>query len=100
MFKAFNTIGVDQMEHPDGSLVTGQQLTMMIAGGPEGRDLAEQVSWCFAYMGVLVPDMNAAWPVPEAFEWSLRCLPLRVPHITDMRAHTRVRASCVCLHKL
>jgi hypothetical protein len=32
VFKAFNTIGVEHMVHPDGSLISGQRLTMMFAG--------------------------------------------------------------------
>ncbi|GFR41283.1 hypothetical protein Agub_g1798 [Astrephomene gubernaculifera] len=43
VYKAFNTIGVNHMDHADGSLLTGQQLTMMFAGGPQGRELVEEV---------------------------------------------------------
>ena len=32
MYKAFNTVGVEHMAHPDGSLVTGQRLTLLFAG--------------------------------------------------------------------
>jgi hypothetical protein len=28
---------------PDGSLINGQQLTMLFAGGPGGKDIAEKV---------------------------------------------------------
>lgn len=40
VFKAFNTVGVEHMAHPDGSLINDQQLSMMFAGGPEvGHEL-------------------------------------------------------------
>ncbi len=43
VFKAFNTIGAEHMEFPGGELMSGQQLSMLLAGGPEGRNIAEQV---------------------------------------------------------
>ncbi|PNH05802.1 Metalloreductase STEAP3 [Tetrabaena socialis] len=43
VYKAFNTIGVNQMSHADGSAITGQQLTMLFAGGPAQREAAEEV---------------------------------------------------------
>jgi predicted dinucleotide-binding enzyme len=45
VFKAFNTIGTNHMLHPDGSHISGEQLTMMYAGGPEGKDIVEKVCW-------------------------------------------------------
>ncbi|GIL99382.1 hypothetical protein Vretimale_4555, partial [Volvox reticuliferus] len=43
VYKAFNTIGANQMEHADGSGITGEQLTMMFAGGPDHKGLVEEV---------------------------------------------------------
>ncbi|GLC35776.1 hypothetical protein PLESTB_000493000 [Pleodorina starrii] len=43
VFKAFNTIGTNHMAQADGSSLCGEQLSMMFAGGPGGRDLAEEV---------------------------------------------------------
>ncbi|KAL4440569.1 hypothetical protein ABPG75_003570 [Micractinium tetrahymenae] len=37
VFKAFSTVGVEQLGAPDGSLINGQQLTMLLAGGPPDR---------------------------------------------------------------
>lgn len=44
LFKAFSTVGVEQLGAPDGALIGGQQLTMLVAGGPpERRGEAEAV---------------------------------------------------------
>ena len=40
-YKAFNTIGVEHMQHPDGML--GHPLSLLYAGGPEGRKLVKAV---------------------------------------------------------
>lgn len=41
---AFSTVGVEQLAAPDGALIGGQQLTMLLAGGPpERRGEAEAV---------------------------------------------------------
>lgn len=41
---AFSTVGVEQLGAPDGSLIDGRQLTMLVAGGPpEKRGAAEAV---------------------------------------------------------
>ncbi|KAG2499286.1 hypothetical protein HYH03_002864 [Edaphochlamys debaryana] len=43
VYKAFNTVGVEHMSHPDGSLITGQQLSMLFCGGPERLEEVEEV---------------------------------------------------------
>ncbi|KXZ42074.1 hypothetical protein GPECTOR_210g417 [Gonium pectorale] len=43
VFKAFNTVGFYHMAKPDGSAISGEQLTMLFAGGPAGRGAAEEV---------------------------------------------------------
>ncbi|KAL4423168.1 hypothetical protein ABPG77_007821 [Micractinium sp. CCAP 211/92] len=43
VYKAFNTVGVEQLGAPDGSLIGGQQLTMLFAGPAERRGEAEAV---------------------------------------------------------
>ncbi len=35
VFKAFNTVGAEQLGNADGSNINGEQLSMLIAGGPE-----------------------------------------------------------------
>jgi hypothetical protein len=39
---------------PDGSLINGQQLTALLAGGPQGRDIAEKVSLSHLTMILMV----------------------------------------------
>ncbi|KAG5182405.1 glycosyl hydrolases family 18-domain-containing protein [Tribonema minus] len=58
VYKAFNTVGVGMMAHGDGATVAGWSggtLTMLYAGAPEKRDVAEQVisaiGWNPAYVG-------------------------------------------------
>lgn len=41
VFKAFNTIGAEHMTAGDGSLINGQQLSMLYAGGSEGKEHVE-----------------------------------------------------------
>lgn len=43
VYKAFNTLGVEHMVAPDGARISGEQLTLLVAGGPEGREAVEQV---------------------------------------------------------
>ena len=45
VYKAFNTVGVEQMAKPDGSLLTGEQLTMLYCGdeGEEPKGIAEDI---------------------------------------------------------
>lgn len=43
VFKAFSTVGVEQMCVADGSKINGQQLTMLFAGSPEQKDSAADV---------------------------------------------------------
>ncbi|KAG5178099.1 hypothetical protein JKP88DRAFT_169397, partial [Tribonema minus] len=58
VYKAFNTLGVENMSHGDGSGFagwTGGQLSMMYAGGPEKNDrvatLIKAMGWIPAYVG-------------------------------------------------
>ncbi|KAG5178098.1 hypothetical protein JKP88DRAFT_202007 [Tribonema minus] len=58
IYKAFNTLGVENMSHGDGSGFagwTGGQLSMMYAGGPEKNDqvatLIKAMGWIPAYVG-------------------------------------------------
>lgn len=37
VFKAFNTVGAEQLGSGDGSNINGTQLSMLMAGGPEVR---------------------------------------------------------------
>ncbi|EFN57935.1 expressed protein [Chlorella variabilis] len=43
VYKAFSTVGVEQMTAPDGSLINGQQLTMLFAGPAEKKDAVAAV---------------------------------------------------------
>lgn len=43
VYKAFNTIGVELMDDPEGTKLTGQRLTMMYAGAAEKRGTVEKV---------------------------------------------------------
>ena len=38
VYKAFNTIGVEHMAHPDGELIAGERLRMMFAGEAEYQE--------------------------------------------------------------
>lgn len=60
VFKAFNTIGDNQMEHGDGSAISGQQLTMMFAGGPEGKDKVEELIGAVGFKPVFVGPIRYA----------------------------------------
>ncbi|KAL6757504.1 hypothetical protein V8C86DRAFT_2624335 [Haematococcus lacustris] len=84
VFKAFNTIATKQMEHPDGSLVDGKQHSMMFAGGPEGRDIAEQV--------IAAAGFKPVWVGPIRFARNLEALAelyihLCVPGLTSGAPH-------------
>ena len=43
VFKAFNTVGAAQLGAPDGSLITGEQLTMLYAGSQKAQKQAEEI---------------------------------------------------------
>ncbi|GLI68955.1 hypothetical protein VaNZ11_013482 [Volvox africanus] len=60
VYKAFNTIGANQMERADGSGITGQQLTMMFAGGPDQKELVEEVIAATGFIPVYVGPIRYA----------------------------------------
>lgn len=58
VYKAFNTVGVGLMPHGDGATIegwSGGQLSMLYAGGPDKRDVAERIisdiGWRPVYVG-------------------------------------------------
>ena len=76
VFKAFNTIGVEQMSVPDGSAITGEQLVMLYAGPEEKKAVAGEVVAATGFRPAYVG------PIRYARNLEVRCRkPIRYHHV-------------------
>lgn len=74
VYKAWNTVGAEQMVHPDGSLISGEQLVMMYAGAAEKKDIAAKLVEDSGFIPAYVGPIRFA----RNLEVSSTCCMLRV----------------------
>lgn len=84
VYKAFNTIGAHHMDHADGSHITGQQLTMMFAGGPDRRAEVEEVIAAVGFKPVYVGPIRYARNLEALAELWIH---LAVPNVKGQTEH-------------